>query len=81
MTVAPDNIASSVGWELFSHDADVGVRMSLAEAVQMPLLAMLKRLRCRARVAQPPTEAAKRKAPDGPGSSGASEGDHLQVES
>jgi hypothetical protein len=28
-----------------------------------------------------PTEAAKRKAPDGPGSSGASEGDHLQVES
>jgi hypothetical protein len=57
--------------------------MSLAEAVQMPLLAMLKQLRCRTRVARPPTETAKGKAPDvlGPGSSGALDGDHSQVES
>jgi len=42
MTLAPDNIASSIGWELFSHDADVGVRgfgATVAEAFEGAALA------------------------------------------
>src|SRR5213595_2963431 len=44
MTLAPDNIASSVGWELFSHDADVGVRgfgATVAEAFEGAALALI----------------------------------------
>ena len=40
---APDNIASSIGWELFSHDADVGVRgfgATVAEAFEGAALAL-----------------------------------------
>ena len=43
MTLAPDNIASSIGWELFSHDADVGVRgfgATVAEAFDGAALAL-----------------------------------------
>ena len=43
MTLAPDNIASSIGWELFSHDADVGVRgfgATVAEAFEGAALAL-----------------------------------------
>jgi SHS2 domain-containing protein len=43
MALAPDNVAPTVGWELFSHDADVGVRgfgSTVAEAFEGVALAL-----------------------------------------
>jgi SHS2 domain-containing protein len=43
MTLARDKVAPTVGWELFSHDADVGVRgfgATVAEAFEGAALAL-----------------------------------------
>jgi len=43
MTLAPDKVAPTVGWELFSHDADVGIRgfgATVAEAFEGAALAL-----------------------------------------
>jgi putative transposase len=43
MTLAPDKVAPMVGWELFSHDADAGIRgfgATVAEAFEGAALAL-----------------------------------------
>jgi SHS2 domain-containing protein len=43
MRLAPDNATATVGWELFSHDADVGIRgfgATAAEAFEGAALAL-----------------------------------------